>query len=143
MAKSNINFNVRATGADLILTVVLDGQQIKRFSPDLEFQKISIEIDDNIEDSHVLELQMSGKTKYHTVLSENGEIIQDRVIEIADVDIEGIEIDYLFTQSSVYSHNFNSTGNPVDEVFYGTMGCNGTVRFSFSTPVYLWLLENM
>jgi len=42
-----------------------------------------------------------------------------------------------------YQHDFNGTGNPTIDKFYGEMGCNGTVSLKFTTPIYLWLLENM
>ena len=37
----------------------------------------------------------------------------------------------------------NGTQESVDDDFFGTMGCNGTVRLKFSSPVYLWLLETV
>jgi hypothetical protein len=43
----------------------------------------------------------------------------------------------------VYEHNANGTGPLVQDKFYGEMGCNGTVTLEFSSPTYLWLLEQM
>jgi hypothetical protein len=42
-----------------------------------------------------------------------------------------------------YQHDFNGTGKLTTQNFYGELGCNGTVSLKFSTPIYIWLLENM
>lgn len=143
MTKSNITFRVRATGPDLYLRVLLDGAEIQHLFPDTEPQLITVEINDDIEQEHLLELVMAGKAPNHTSIDEHGNITEDRVIEISDVCLDEIELGHTFTTCARYRHDFNGTGDPIDDVFYGTMGCNGTVRFTFSTPVYLWLLENM
>ena len=43
----------------------------------------------------------------------------------------------------IYRHDYNGTTDPFDDEFYGEMGCNGTVSLKFTTPIYLWLLENL
>ena len=37
----------------------------------------------------------------------------------------------------------NGTQPEIADNFFGIAGCNGTISFRFSTPIYLWLLENM
>jgi len=49
----------------------------------------------------------------------------------------------VFLDRAVYVHDFNGTGKFVNKQFFGEMGCNGTVELKFSSPFYLWLLENM
>jgi hypothetical protein len=44
---------------------------------------------------------------------------------------------------AVYTHDFNGSQPPVDDKFFGDLGCNGTVSLKFTAPTYLWLLENM
>lgn len=143
MIKSKISFTASATGPDLWLTVYLDGTQIWHGSPEKESILIEHEFNDSEEYLHVLELEMRGKSRYHTRLDDRGKILEDRCIEISDLCLDDIELGYLLSQKSKYSHDFNGTKELVEEPFWGTMGCNGRVRFEFSSPVYLWLLENL
>jgi hypothetical protein len=54
-----------------------------------------------------------------------------------------LDVNQLFLDKCVYTHNFNGTRPEITDTFFGIAGCNGTISFSFSTPIYLWLLENM
>lgn len=143
MTKSNITFRVSSTGPDLHLRVLLDGAEMQYLSPDAEPQLITVEIDDDVEQEHLLELVMEGKVPDHTQVDEHGNITEDRVIVISDVCLDEIELGHTFTTCARYRHDYNGTRDLIDDEFYGTMGCNGTVKFPFTTPVYLWLLENM
>lgn len=143
MTKSQISFRVRATGPELHLHVRLDGAEIAHIEPTLESQPVVVEFDDEDDQEHLLELIMSGKHQDHTRVDESGVITEDRVIEITDVQVDEIELGYVFTETTRYHHDFNGTGDPTEEAFHGVMGCNGAVRFPFTTPVYLWLLEKM
>lgn len=141
--QSEISFQVRATGSDLYLSVVLDGVQIDKIQPTAEDQTISLQINDDVAAEHCLALIMTGKHMDHTRIDEQGKIMEDRVIEITDVRMDGIELGYVFTQTAQYTHDHNGTSESVTQPFYGIMGCNGCVEFGFTTPVYRWLLENM
>lgn len=92
---------------------------------------------------HSLSIVMSEKTHEHTKLGFDGEIIEDSCITVSDFMFDDIEVDQAFYENCVYTHDRNGTGDSVQESFYGTMGCNGTVTFSFSSPTYLWLLETL
>ena len=136
-------FDVSATGPDLYLQVFLDKHVIWQGYPDAEIETVSHDFDDNTEQDHVLEFRMQGKLPEHTVLAEDNTILHDRCIHIGRVSFDGIELGHLFTEVSLYHHDRNGTTDPVTEKFYGQMGCNGRVEMRFSTPIYLWLLENM
>jgi hypothetical protein len=92
---------------------------------------------------NILELELSNKTTDHTRVDEHGKIIEDSLIYIRDIRFENINIDQLIYDHANYIHDFNGTQLPHTESFYGAMGCNGTVRFEFNSPFYIWLLENM
>jgi len=143
MQPSQISFNVAATGPDLFLCVKFNGKIIYHESPGDIARTITHEFDDDIEQEHCVEFVLSGKIPDHTQIAESGEILEDRTVSICDVKIDGIDLGYLFNHISQYHHDLNGTSDPVIEKFYGVMGCNGTVEFRFSSPVYLWLLENM
>lgn len=91
---------------------------------------------------HVLKLVLKNKNHSHTRVVDSV-IVQDAVLEIQGLSFDDIDLQQLVTDHAVYQHNFNGTGAPIKESFFGTMGCNGTVELKFTTPIYLWILENM
>jgi hypothetical protein len=132
-----------ATGDDLRLEIKLDNQikfsQILTTNP----ETILFDFADETDDTHVIEIILSGKQQDHTVLDNDGNIVSDRVVNISVVSLDGIQLGQLFLDKTVYTHNFNDTSQELQDQFFGVMGCNGCVRFEFTSPVYLWLLENM
>ena len=98
-------------------------------------------IDDDGE--HKLRVVISGKTSDHTQVDEDGDIVKDATLQISNVVIDELDINQLFLEKCVYTHNFNDTQPEINDTFHGVAGCNGTITFEFSTPIYLWLLENM
>lgn len=108
-----------------------------------ETEHVEIELDDTLEAEHNLEIVMSGKTQDHTKLDEQGNIVKDALLKITDVSIDEVDVSLLLYTLATYSHDFNGTADHTRVPFHGLLGCNGIVSFKFSTPYYLWLLENM
>lgn len=92
---------------------------------------------------HRLRIVISGKTADHTQVDDQGNIIKDATLQISAVTIDGIDVNQLFLDKCVYTHDFNGTQLEIEDTFHGIAGCNGTIVFEFTTPIYLWLLENM
>lgn len=141
--KSKIQFDLSATGLDLQVSVRLDDQEIWTGEPATDEKTVEIEFDDGKEQEHALEIEMRNKLPEHTKITDLGEILEDRVVKIRNIFIDDIELGYAFTNLAEYHHDHNGAGPTVMDKFYGDMGCNGVVRLRFSSPVYLWLLENM
>lgn len=97
----------------------------------------------DVDSEHQLAFVMKNKLPGHTKIDENGAILDDACLIISNLTFDEIELGQVFSDQAKYTHNFNSDGPDTTESFYGTMGCNGTVTLDFSSPVYLWLLENM
>lgn len=95
------------------------------------------------EAAHELRFVMTGKTSQHTKLDDTGNIVQDARLGISNLTFEEIALNQIFIDRAVYTHNFNGSQDEIKEKFYGEMGCNGTVSLEYTTPIYLWLLENM
>ena len=91
---------------------------------------------------HVLKFVLKNKTQDHTVIDDLGNIISDTCLTITDIKFDGIELGHLFVEESEYHHDFNGTQPSIVEPFFGNMGCNGQVEFRFTSPAYIWLLEN-
>lgn len=124
----------------LHLRVILDGQIIL----DQPHVKDTIPFEcwiPDAEQQHVLVFELSGKTQEHTVVNDAGEIVKDAFLKLTNFSIDDIELNNIKTFE--YEHDFNGTGEKTTDQFYDYMGCNGRVVVKFSTPIYLWLLENM
>lgn len=98
---------------------------------------------DDSDGTHELRIVMKHKQAAHTRIDEQGNIVQDAVLTVSDLKFDSIDVMQIVTERSEYCHDFNGTQNTGTHRFYGDMGCNGTMSLKFTTPMYLWLLENM
>ena len=117
-------------------TKIFDGQIV-------EPRHIEYRFNDDIECEHELKFVLKNKTDQHTTVDDAGNIVSDSLIQINNLRFDDIELGYIFTQLNQYQHNNNGNTDWVVEKCYGDLGCNGTVSLKFTTPIYLWLLENM
>ena len=97
-----------------------------------------------------LKFIMKNKIMDHTTVDENGKIVKDACLNISNFTINSAELTVpmklgytTFLEQCKYHHDFNGTQNPIEDEFYGDMGCNGTIVFLFQSPVYLWILETV
>ena len=103
-------------------------------------------VDRDIEDDeqeHELRFVLKNKLPEHTQVDSTGAIVRDACLTVTNISFDGIELNHLFGEHARYRHNFNGSGEWTDSQFFETLGCNGTVSFKFTTPIYLWLLEHM
>ena len=100
------------------------------------------DISDDV-DERKLRIVIFGKPSDYTQVDDAGNIIKDATLQISNVAIDDLDVNQLFLEKCVYTHDFNGTGATTQAKFYGEMGCNGTVSLKFATPMYLWLLEHM
>jgi hypothetical protein len=105
-----------------------------------EIVEALVEDDDQ---AHELRIIVKNKLPEHTEIDAGGVIIKDACLTVKNISFDDIELNHLFAEHSVYRHNYNGTGAWTDDTFFETLGCNGTVSFKFTTPIYLWLLEHM
>jgi hypothetical protein len=140
---AKLSFKVRADSPDLRLCVKLNDSIIYDAAPGPQHETIAYKFDDTYDQDHVLRFEMSGKLPEHTTVSDSGEILNDAVIQISDLAFDDIELGHAFIEQAQYRHDTNGTTDTVVQPFYGNMGCNGCIEMRFSSPIYLWLLENM
>ena len=144
METVNISFDIETsdTICPFSVEILLDG--IILVKNDHVQQKIAFSHAINDDDGdHELRIVIDGKTSEHTKLDATGNIIKDATLQLSNVVIDGLDFSQLFLDKCVYTHNFNGTQEEIADLFYCVAGCNGTISFRFSTPIYLWLLENM
>lgn len=144
MNLSNFSFDASCSCSDLKIIVRLDGAVLSEHQLSPDAVSIRHEFDDDLEQSRLLEIELAGKTQAHTTVNEAGEILEDHTVNIANFQLDGVELDYVFYSNCEYEHSYNNpAGESTVEKFFGNMGCNGTVRFEFVSPTYIWLLEKM
>ena len=136
-------FDVSRTPAQppLQFHVLLNGEKVYELQSDSDHVKIAI--DDDVSKQQKIVFELAGKQSHHTRINEQQEITEDAVITVKNITVDSIAIDQIFSEKSQYQHNHNGNSNNVVDSFYGTMGCNGTASMEFTSPVYLWLLENI
>lgn len=145
MSKETLNFSVSPTDSSvpLKLSMWVNDQCCW---PETVIDKqtaISYEINDEEDVKYTVKIVMSGKTDEHTKIDEQGNIVKDALLEFKGFELMGIDIDTVMYKTAKYRHNHNGHSDEVEQNFAFAMGCNGTVTFEFSTPVYMWLLENL
>jgi hypothetical protein len=92
---------------------------------------------------HQLRVVLKNKKSEHTTVDADGHITRDAVINISSFEFEDIDVNQVVQEQAVYYHDFNGSAAETQDKFFSSMGCNGTLSLKFSTPIYIWLLENM
>ena len=102
-------------------------------------------------EKYSLIIARSGKDIRQTVV-ENGQIIKDQLLHIKSIEIDEIEIGAL-VYSGLYTPQYpepwasqqRQAGNALPESFKNvtTIGHNGRWELGFTSPFYMWLLENL
>ena len=144
MDKIKFNCVVGSTNLAVPLGLEIWLDQHKLFDQDHIDQDYNIEheiSDDN--GDHELRFVLKHKQSDHTQVDADGNIIGDATVTVSDIRFDGVDCQYLITTLAQYHHDFNGTGETTSQSFYGELGCNGTVSLKFSTPIYIWLLENL
>ena len=101
------------------------------------------------EGDHTIKIRLGGKLPKHTIVDDNDNILADQLLNIKQIEIDEIELDYMFYSLG----NFHKQTGVVDSkpVYdetplpdkYTNLGWNGEYRLNFSVPTYMWFLENL
>jgi hypothetical protein len=92
---------------------------------------------------HELRFILKNKPDQFTTIDENNNILIDSSLTFSDLAVDDIVLTQTALDHFIYTHDFNGTQQLTQTKFHGEMGCNGTVSFKFTTPIYLWLLKNL
>ena len=144
MDKITVTFDLTSSdyASALGFEVLLDDVALLSIDHVNKATPVSVDISDD-DGEHEFKFVMKHKTQEHTIVDENGNITSDAMLNIANITFDDIKLGHLFVEQCVYHHSFNGSQAPVEDKFFGDMGCNGHVSLKFTTPIYLWLLENM
>ena len=122
------------------ITSIKDKPTIIEFEHELEEGK-----------SYNLIIDRLGKGKNQTIIKDE-KIVKDQLLHIKSIEIDEIGIGSLIYEG-VYKPKYQEpwatqqtkAGNKLPETLKNVtqMGHNGTWTFSFTSPFYMWLLENL
>ena len=97
-------------------------------------------------------INRSGKGRNQTVVNEKGDILKDQLLHIKSINIDEIDIGSLVfdgVYTPIYPEPWATqqanAGNELPKTLKNVtqMGHDGEWRFTFTSPFYMWLLENL
>lgn len=143
-AKKQPAFSISVNSNTMIDTVLTTAvNEIEYFEFDVEVQ----------EGECSLVIEFKNKQDQDTVVDANGEIVDDLLLNINSIEIDEIDLgSLLWTTSSyrpiypaIYKKNMEQQGNTLPESITScvNLGWNGHWTLPFTSPYYIWLLENI
>ena len=125
--------------------VVVKVDEIVLFDDVLKEDKVikeSIEIEEDTH--HSLSVKFYNKQLDDTVVNSDGEIEQDLMLTIKNIKFDGIDLGMIPYNKGILYPNQSNPYAPRGAVKNITnIGWNGVWEMHFSSPTYIWLLENM
>lgn len=105
---------------------------------DIQYFEFDTEVAEN--QTFTLDIWLLNKTDSDTVLDEGNAIIKDMLLNIASIEVDGIELEFLKWSESEFIPQ-DSTRPILKNCV--NLGWNGYYRLTLTSPFYLWLLEKM
>lgn len=110
---------------------------------EVEFQEFGVEL---TEGTHELKIRLENKTDRDVEKDGHGGILNDMLLNIASIEIDGIDLGNLLWSASQFIADETKIINGEDMTVLDScvnLGWNGTYSIKFESPFYLWLLENL
>jgi hypothetical protein len=138
-----------------VAEIIVDGKS--HFKGDItstEDKPTLIEFEAELEEDKNIDLIINRTNKggNQTVVNEKGDILKDQLLHIKKIEIDEIDLGSLVF-NGVYTPKYPEpwatqqaeAGNTLRESFTNVtqMGHDGAWKFTFSSPFYMWLLENL
>ena len=104
------------------------------------------------ENNYDLVIKRSGKTVNQTVINDKGDILKDQMLHIKNISIDEIDIGALVYEGvfipsypEPWASQQKQQGIELPQQMKNVtqMGHNGSWTFTFGSPFYMWLLENL
>lgn len=122
-------------------TVLLNGTTYAEGQCDESLSVIEFSADVLEEQEHCLEIRLENKTAADTVQNEDKtSIVKDMLLNIDSIEIDEIEIGEIKWNKSEFLPD--DSNRPILKRCVN-LGWNGSYQLKFTSPFYLWMLENM
>lgn len=150
MEKVNIKIDLSIVTHELVkeppfVNISLNGHpQFGQLLNEDTLVEIDVEIEDDTNNFLTIEYQ-NKDPKHDVVIGHDGEVVRDKRVEITNIFIEDVPIDFhSLVDPSVIKYETNDTSGQDSVGFSATkLAWNGKTTLQFTTPVYIWLLENL
>lgn len=148
MPHESLNFEVKLSGTHWNkypeFSVWFDDEKLVQDY--IRFDTHTVKCERDVEEgTHELKIRLENKTNSDTVLSENGEIEKDMLLNVDDIIIDDISLGNLLWTAEYHldePHEYQGkTITQLDNCV--NLGWNGTYVLKFSSPFYIWLLEKL
>jgi hypothetical protein len=159
MNKETLHFRIGLSGSSATRhpTFVISLNDVEFVSATLSNEKNQteyFEFDAEVDEGNCsLTIELKNKTKYDTVLDANGNIIEDLLLNIDSIEIDEIDLGSLLWTASDYRPDYpgvhkakmQAQGIELPESVKNcvNLGWNGKWILPFTSPFYIWLLENI
>ena len=155
MHKEILSFKIGLSGTSITKSpsfkICVDGNSYKEGTlstnpNETEYFEFPVEV---LEGEHSLEIHLLNKHSTDTIKNDVGQITEDMLLNIDSVEIDEIEIGALkWTLSSYYPEYpegyLDENQKSIKEVKNCVnLGWNGVWKIHFTSPFYIWLLENI
>ncbi len=106
--------------------------------------EIDVRIEDNTENFLTIEYY-NKDAKQDIQIGHDGEISKDKRVEIKSIKLEDIELDFFqLADSTAFKYEpVDPEGQSATGFDATKLAWNGKTTLRFTTPVYIWLLENL
>jgi len=119
-------------------TKIQDGEITSTEHQTIEFSQELAEAD------HQLKIRLENKEDTDVVKNDVGGIAKDMLLNIEDIMIDDISLGHQLWKATYYPDEKKIFNGNETESLTGcvNLGWNGSYVISFSSPFYIWLLEN-
>ena len=122
-------------------SILVDDTLIERGTVGSDPKTIEFETDVDEDCSHLLKIRLENKTDLDTVQNDDcTKILKDMLLNIESIEIDEVSLGQLIWDESKFVGDDPSRPELKQCV---NLGWNGTYILEFTSPYYLWLLENM
>lgn len=94
-----------------------------------------------VKENNKIIIEMYNKIPGDTTLDNDGNIVNDVLINIDNISIDDIDLDDLLWTKSTYYPDDNNAPSVLHSCV--NLGWNGRWELEFSSPTYLWFLKNL
>lgn len=122
--------------------------EISKDSGKSEYVEFDCEVEEEV--NHVLRIRLDNKQVTDTVTDisdpDNHVIVKDMLLNIEEIEVDDIELGTLVQMKSTFKYDAPHDWpepNSTEWVNCVNLGFNGTYELPFSSPFYIWLLENI
>jgi len=100
-----------------------------------------VELNDAADKTHIVRIHLRNKCADDTEVDKAGNIVNDVLLHINDIKLNGISINTKMYHNPIYVHNKNRDIDRITDQYVGVMGFNGYIELLITSPAAMWIAE--